>query len=162
MKHTHRKYVKTGFLLTGFAVALGAFGSHWLKKLLDEQSLNTFEIGIRYQMIHALALIILGLNHRKFNETKLNIALWMMVLGTILFSGSLYLLATRNLWGNESFSFVGAITPLGGLLFILSWLILFFSGFSNPEKYNTEKEDSEEVKEKKRHRSRKSTDNPAE
>lgn len=162
MKHTHRKYVKTGFLLAGLAVALGAFGSHGLKKLLDEQSLNTFEIGVRYQMVHALAILVLGLNHRKFNETKLNIALWMMIKGIILFSGSLYLLATRNLWGNESYSFIGAITPLGGLSFILSWLILFFGGFAKSGRYNTEKEDSEGVKEKKRHRSIKSTDNPTE
>ena len=157
MKHTHRKYVKTGFFLAGLSVVFGAFGSHLLKNVINETALNTFEIGVRYQMIHALALIILGLNHRKFSEPKLNMALRLMIIGVIIFSGSLYLLATRGLWAGDSFAFIGAITPVGGLSFILAWLILFFGGFSNSEKYTTEKEELDESSDKKRHRTKKSS-----
>jgi len=157
MKHTHRKYVKTGFFLAGLSVVFGAFGSHLLKNVINETALNTFEIGVRYQMIHALALIILGLNHRKFSEPKLNMALRLMIAGVIIFSGSLYFLATRAIWTSESYAFVGAITPIGGLSFISAWLILFFGGFSNTEKYAAEKEELEENSEKKRHRTKKSS-----
>ncbi|MCG9880566.1 MAG: DUF423 domain-containing protein [Bacteroidia bacterium] len=156
MKHTHRKFVKIGFLFAGLSVVLGAFGSHLLKKYLDEPALNTFEIGVRYQFMHALALIMLGLNHRRFNESRLSAALWLMVIGVIIFSGSLYLLSTRSIWGSDEFKFIGAITPLGGVSFILAWFILFFAGFSSKEKYSAESEDITENKSTKRHRSEKS------
>lgn len=155
MKHTHRKFVRIGFLLAGLSVVFGAFGSHLLKKYLDEQALSTFEIGVRYQFMHALALLVLGLNHRRFNENKLSIALWLMVLGVVIFSGSLYLLSTRSIWGSDDFKFIGAITPLGGLSFILAWFILFALGFSKGEKYSSDDEASSESNSSERQRSRK-------
>lgn len=159
MKHTHRKFVKIGFMLSATGVVLGAFGAHLLKKYIDEQALNTFEIGVRYQMIHAMALVVLGLHHRKFKETSLNIALWLMVIGILLFSGSLYALSTRSIWGSDAFNFLGAITPLGGLSFISAWLILFFMGFSSSEKYTAEKEDNSENLVSKKSRSGRSSKN---
>lgn len=135
MKHTHRAYVRFGFLLMGFAVIFGAFGSHVLKELIGEAELNTWDIGIRYHMVHALAIVVLGVTHRHFDEKKLSLALGLFIVGIVIFSGSLYLLATRNIWGNDSFRIIGAITPLGGVSFIAGWLLLFFRGFT-PEKDN--------------------------
>ncbi|MBU3662857.1 MAG: DUF423 domain-containing protein, partial [Bacteroidetes bacterium] len=103
MKHTHRAYVRIGFLLMVFAVVFGAFGSHVLKEYIGEAELNTWDIGIRYHMVHALAVIILGVTHRHFDEKKLGLALGLFILGIFIFSGSLYFLAMRNIWGNDSF-----------------------------------------------------------
>lgn len=133
MKHTHRIYTKLGFLLAAISVILGAFGSHFLKGLLSEQDLNTFDIGVRYQMMHAMAIIIISLSHRKFDESKLDNILGLFIIGIVIFSGSLYLLSTRSLLGIESIKFIGAITPVGGIAFIFAWLFLFFKGFG-PEK----------------------------
>lgn len=135
MKHTHRAYVRIGFLLMVFAVVFGAFGSHVLKEYIGEAELNTWDIGIRYHMVHALAVIILGVTHRHFDEKKLGLALGLFILGIFIFSGSLYFLAMRNIWGNDSFKIIGAITPFGGASFIAGWLVLFFRGFT-PEKDN--------------------------
>lgn len=138
-----------------FSVIFGAFGSHGLKELVSEKELNTWETGVKYQMIHALALIVLGISHRRFAEKTLNFALYLFIGGIFIFSGSLYLLATRNIWGNESFAVIGAITPLGGLSFIVGWFALFFRGFE-PDKDNggidKDEKDSKEDGEKRRHR----------
>ncbi|MCF8253706.1 MAG: DUF423 domain-containing protein [Bacteroidia bacterium] len=133
MKHTHKVYTKLGFLICAFAVILGAFGAHLLKEKIGENELKTFETGVKYQFYHALAILVLSINYRKFDSKYLQIALSLFFLGIILFSGSLYLLSTINLWGSESFKFIGAITPIGGLSFISGWLILFFKGFSKDE-----------------------------
>lgn len=115
------------FLLLGsanalLAVMLGAFGAHALKSRLDETMLNVYQTGVQYHFYHALGLILVGI-------IALNIPLniwiknsgWMMFFGIVLFSGSLYLLSILNL------RWLGMITPLGGLLFILAWLSLFIS-----------------------------------
>lgn len=130
MQHTHRWSVKLGFLFMAIAVGLGAFGAHELKELIDENALVTWETGIRYLTIHAFAMIILGISHRKFSEKMLNLALRLFILGIILFSGSLLLLSTSVLWAGTKQSFLGAITPLGGVSFIAAWLLLFFKGFA--------------------------------
>ena len=157
MKHTHRIYTRLGFLIAAFGVILGAFGSHVLKELIGESELNTFDIGVRYQMIHALAIIIISLNHRKFDESKLGLALGLFFTGIVIFSGSLYLLSTRSIWGDDSFKIIGAITPLGGIAFISGWLILFFKGFAS-EEGNMEIETTESKPRKHRHRSRSSAE----
>lgn len=153
MKHTHRIYTRLGFLIAAIGVILGAFGSHVLKELIGESELNTFDTGVRYQMIHALAIIIISLNHRKFDESKLDLALGLFLTGIIIFSGSLYLLATRSIWGDDSFRIIGAITPLGGVAFISGWLLLFFKGFA-PEEGKQDFETSETKPRKHKHRSR--------
>jgi uncharacterized membrane protein YgdD (TMEM256/DUF423 family) len=153
MKHTHRIYTRLGFLIAAFGVILGAFGSHVLKELIGESELNTFDTGVRYQMIHALAIIIISLNHRKFDESKLALALGLFFTGIVIFSGSLYLLSTRSIWGDDSFKIIGAITPLGGIAFISGWFLLFFKGFAS-EEGNIEMESTESRPRKHRHRSR--------
>ena len=108
-----------GAISGGVAVALGAFGAHALKAHLTAERLTTFETGVRYQLYHALALLGVTIAIARWPVSTLpNIAGWLFVIGTLLFSGSLYLLCfTRQRWW-------GAVTPFGGLAFIAGWVCL--------------------------------------
>lgn len=98
------------------AVVIGAFGAHGLKGRLDEYGLSVFEIGVRYQFYHALALVLLGLSTRVLNHGATAPAAAFLV-GTVVFSGSLYLLAiSQARW-------LGAVTPFGGVAFIAGWIM---------------------------------------
>lgn len=97
------------------AVALGAFGAHALKGIVLPEQLVIFETGNRYQMYHALALLVVGLGLRQTSCAMFRYSAWCFIGGIVLFSGSLYVLA---LTGFKSF---GAITPVGGLLFLIGW-----------------------------------------
>ena len=108
------------------AIVLGAFGAHALKNFLNIQQLATFETGVKYQMYHALFLLLIANNQNISEKTKKYI-FSLIVIGTIFFSGSLYLLATNPLT-NFDFKKFGFITPIGGLLLISSWG-LFFASF---------------------------------
>ena len=118
------KYFKVGVIFAFTSVILGAFGAHLLKDLLSADKLSSFKTGVRYQMFHALGIIILSLNQDKFTE-KLNRVLQIMSLGVILFSFSIYLLSLQNIL-NIKLTFLGIITPIGGLFLINSWMLLFF------------------------------------
>jgi uncharacterized membrane protein YgdD (TMEM256/DUF423 family) len=120
-----RKIAGTAAILGGIAILLGAFGAHALKKHLNLAELNTFETGVRYQMYHALFLLYTSQTKAIIEKTK-NIIYNLVLLGTLLFSGSIYLLATNNL---TLFNFkpIGFITPIGGFLLILAWFVLFFN-----------------------------------
>ena len=96
-------------------VAAGAFGAHGLKGRLDPEMLSVFEAGVRYQMYHAFALIAAAGVHTKWPSRFVRIGGWLFVIGTILFSGSLYLLSVSGV------KWLGAITPLGGLAFLAGW-----------------------------------------
>ena len=109
---------RLGAALAFVAVALGAFAAHGLKNHYGAAELHTFEVGVRYQMYHALALLVLGLLDSEGSRSAFRKATWAFALGTLLFSGSLYVLA---LTGIEIF---GIVTPIGGLLFLAGWLIL--------------------------------------
>ncbi|WP_334047816.1 DUF423 domain-containing protein [Alteromonas gracilis] len=113
-----KSYLIIGALLAGLAVVLGAFGAHGLKSLLTSQQLNTFEIGVRYQMYHALALILLPALSAYVSSKWVNRAAFCFVTGTVLFSGSLYALAISGI------KWFGPVTPLGGLFFITGWTLL--------------------------------------
>ena len=117
------KFIKVAILFSVTSVILGAFGAHLLKDLLTETQLNSFKTGIRYQMFHGLAILILALNRNYFTD-KLNRILQLMSVGVILFSLSIYLLNLQDLFG-ISLSFLGPITPVGGLFLITSWTLLF-------------------------------------
>ncbi len=108
-----------GSLFAGLAVALGAFGAHALRDRLDADLLNTFETAVRYQMYHALGLLAVGLVLARFSSSAfIPLSGWLFVAGIVLFSGSLYLLCfTGARW-------LGAVTPFGGVAFILGWLLL--------------------------------------
>jgi uncharacterized membrane protein YgdD (TMEM256/DUF423 family) len=99
-------------------VAFGAFGAHGLKSRLSAEMLSTFEVGVRYQMYHALALLFVAWALGRWPGTAPVAAGWLFVAGTLLFSGSLYLLSLTGV------RWLGAITPLGGLAFLAGWLCL--------------------------------------
>lgn len=106
--------------ISGFlSVALGAFGAHALKEKLDEYSLGIFHTGVTYQTTHALALILVALLIKWYPDSAgLTWAGWCFAIGTIIFSGSLYALALSGV------KVLGAITPIGGLLFLVGWALL--------------------------------------
>ncbi|MDO6567412.1 DUF423 domain-containing protein [Alteromonas sp. 1_MG-2023] len=110
-----------GILLAGSAVMLGAFGAHGLKAILSPSALATFEVGVRYQMYHGLAIIALSALVSVVQVTWLNRVAALFVAGCVLFSGSVYLL---SITGSK---FFGPITPLGGLLMIIGWIMLLFA-----------------------------------
>jgi len=100
------------------AVAAGAFGAHALRDRLSADMLATFETGARYQMYHALALLLVAWAITRWPGPLTTTAGWLFVIGTLIFSGSLYLLSLTGL------RWLGAITPLGGVAFIGGWLLL--------------------------------------
>ncbi len=109
------------------SVILGAFGAHALKKVLGEAQLQSFETGVKYQMYHAIVLLIVGF-FLSF-ETRLQVSMgWSFIIGTFLFSFSIYLLSLSSVLG-VNFRFLGPVTPLGGLLIIIGWMLLFVVTF---------------------------------
>ncbi len=117
--------VSIGLIFGALAIALGAFGAHALKKVLSPDALNTFETGVKYQMYHALFLLFLGTTTLVSQKTK-SIVLYLIFFGVLFFSGSIYLLATKNITG-INFDMIGIITPLGGLLLITAWTAVFIN-----------------------------------
>src|SRR5438874_1401571 len=118
------KWIRLGAVFAFLGVALGAFGAHALRGRLDPALSQTFETGVRYQMFHALALILTGLVRERAAASRqrwLEVAGVLFVIGIVLFSGSLYLLAATGVraWG--------AVTPLGGLAFLGAWILLAFA-----------------------------------
>jgi uncharacterized membrane protein YgdD (TMEM256/DUF423 family) len=110
--------------LSGFlGVALGAFGAHALKARLGPDMLATFEVGVRYQMYHALALLAVGWACTRFPGPVLTAGGWLFVAGTVIFSGSLYALSLSGV------RWLGAITPLGGLVLLGGWLCLAWAAW---------------------------------
>lgn len=124
-----RRIMITAVLLGIISIVLGAFGAHALKKIISPEAIVTFEVGVRYQMYHALFLLFLATNGRIQEKTKKNILI-LTIFGVIFFSGSIYFLATNNL---TSFDFkkIGFITPIGGLLLIVAWIWLLIDLLKN-------------------------------
>ena len=106
------------------AVIFGAFGAHALKERLESASLAAWQTAVQYQFYHALALLLVGLLMFHMPSRSLSVASIAMALGSALFSGSLYLLATRNLLPFGELRFLGPVTPLGGLTLIIGWIAL--------------------------------------
>lgn len=120
-----KKFIYISILFCLTAIILGAFEAHLFKELLSENKLSSFETGIRYQMFHGLTILILSLNKDYFTK-KLSIVLKIMSFGTVLFSLSIYLLSLQGVL-NIKLSFLGPITPIGGLFLIISWILLIFN-----------------------------------
>lgn len=116
-----------GTLLAGLAVALGAFGAHGLKKLVDAETVSVYQTGVQYQMYHALALIAVGILIQRTENTLMNYAGFFFVGGIVCFSGSLYLLSSFKAMNKVVPGFIYPITPLGGILFIVGWILLLFA-----------------------------------
>src|SRR5215475_1353063 len=116
-----RVFVVLGSLSALLAVAAGAFGAHALRARLSRDMLDIFEVAARYQMYHALALLGVGMASARWSGGATNVAGWLFVIGTVIFSGSLYLLSlTGHRW-------LGAVTPIGGLAFLAGWAALAWS-----------------------------------
>jgi uncharacterized membrane protein YgdD (TMEM256/DUF423 family) len=116
-----RFFFVSGAIAAFVGVALGAFGAHSLKDRLSPDMLAIFEVGVRYQMYHALGLLAVAWAITRWPEANLNSAGWAFIVGIVVFSGSLYLLTlTDARW-------LGAITPIGGLAFLAGWAILVWS-----------------------------------
>ena len=122
-----KKIISTGAILGMLAIILGAFGAHALKKILAIEQLTTFETGVKYQMYHALFLLFIGLS--SLSQKAKKTIYFLVVLGVIFFSGSIYLLATNGHFIPFDFKTIGFVTPIGGLLLISAWGSLFFSLF---------------------------------
>ena len=113
-----REWIIVGSIFAVIGVLMGAFGSHGLKTRVTSEDLIIFETGVRYQMYHAIGLIILGVIGINFPYGMIQIPGYLFSLGILLFSGSLYLLVITNI------RWFGAVTPIGGLCFIAGWILL--------------------------------------
>ncbi len=109
------------------AVILGALGSHALKEVLRPEQLESFTIGVRYQMTHVLLLMVVLLTSY-FDEDVKQTSFWLTIIGILLFSGSIYLLNLQELLGTK-LSFLGPVTPIGGLFLIANWGFLALKAF---------------------------------
>lgn len=115
----HKKFLLLGAACALTGVGMGAFGAHGLKAVLSPEMLTVYKTGVAYQMWHALGLILIALVIRLSSGSRLlNWAGWMMFVGILLFSGSLYLLTILNV------RWLGMITPFGGTLFLAAWLLI--------------------------------------
>lgn len=119
-----RNRIAMGCILSGVAVVAGAFGAHALKGLLDEKYSHTYQTAVTYHFYHALALIFSGMLAPVASPSLLKIAYRFFLVGLLLFSGSLYLLTLLMAFMNIRYGWLGAITPFGGLSFILGWVML--------------------------------------
>lgn len=126
-----KKIITTGALMGMIAIILGAFGAHALKKLLTPELLVTFETGVRYQMYHAFFLLLLP-NFKTLTEKTKKTIYYLVIFGVLLFSGSIYGLATNYLTPFD-FKTIGFVTPIGGLLLIIAWGMLFYDYFKQKQ-----------------------------
>ena len=110
-----------GSLFAALSVLLGAFGAHGLKNRLSMEDLAIFETAVRYQMYHALGILLMGVASFYLTEKLVSIPAYFLILGIIIFSGSLFLLVFTNL------KWFGAITPIGGLCLMIGWLLLAYN-----------------------------------
>lgn len=124
MNNFDKKILITATLLAAITIAIGAFGAHGLKKLVDAASLSSFETGVRYQMYHVIALGIVGFA-KGISESTKKWVFRFFILGILLFSGSIYLLTLKD-FIPVSNQILGPVTPLGGLLFMVGWLRLCY------------------------------------
>lgn len=114
----------TGSFIVAATIAIGAFGAHGLKEMLPADALATFEVGVRYQMYHALGIIVLGMLPSISQKLKQRI-FWFFIIGILFFSGSIYLLSMNSILPFET-SVIGFVTPFWGGLFITGWILLAY------------------------------------
>ncbi len=119
----NKKALTSGAFFAMLAVVLGAFGAHALKEKLPAEMLQAFETGVRYQFYHSFALLVSGIIYQAFPNKNLKLAITFFIIGIGLFSGSLYVMALLSMNG-MSIGQAGIITPIGGLFFILGWVLM--------------------------------------
>ena|ERR1700712_1943533 len=126
----NKQIILTASLFGVLAVIAGAFGAHALQAVLSTKQLDVWHTAVQYQFYHVFALLFLSLLTRFKNNMVLT-TYYLFTFGIILFSGSLYLLACRDLLGWSWLPMVGPVTPVGGLLFIAGWVTLAIAGYKN-------------------------------
>ncbi|GAC1418910.1 MAG: DUF423 domain-containing protein [Flavisolibacter sp.] len=131
-----KMFLIIGTLLAGLAVALGAFGAHGLKKIVDNDTVAIYQTGVQYQMYHAIALLFLGLIVQRSASSFFNYAGLFLIGGIVFFSGSLYLIASLKAMNKVIPRLLGIMTPLGGLLFILGWMLLLIAVIKKADLFN--------------------------
>ena len=114
-------WIITGSLLAALSVLVGAFGAHGLKSRVSTADLYIFETGVKYQMYHALGLILIGFIGFHYRQEILTIPAYLLLTGAIIFSGSLYILVLTNI------RWFGAVTPVGGICLVLGWILLSYN-----------------------------------
>lgn len=122
-----KKIIQLAGISGALAVGIGAFGAHGLESLLIQNGrLETFQTAVQYHFYHTLALLGIGILGKAIPNWKgISLSAWCMILGILIFSGSLYVLCLTGI------TWLGAITPLGGLAFILGWMNIFYSSYKN-------------------------------
>jgi uncharacterized membrane protein YgdD (TMEM256/DUF423 family) len=123
----HKGFLITASILGGLSVVLGAFAAHGLRRILSADQVAVFETGVRYQFYHTFALLIVGILFEKFAGGLMQAAGICFIIGILLFSGSLYLLAALRATENVGLSKLGIITPFGGLFFIAGWMLMLIA-----------------------------------
>lgn len=126
-----KRILVTASLFGATAVVLGAFGAHGLKSLIDQNALEIWAKGVEYQFYHTFALLFLYHFAAKRESMLVKLAYGFFTFGILLFSGSLYLLATRSILDIGFVNYIGPVTPIGGFLLICGWLSVFFLALKN-------------------------------
>ena len=117
----HKTFLSLGALFGGIAVALGAFGAHSLKQIVSTDVVSVFQTGVQYQMYHTLALLVVAIVFERLPNKWIRWSGYLFSFGILFFSGSLYLITALKAEERSIPALIGAITPIGGLLFILAW-----------------------------------------
>lgn len=117
-------FIRTAAVLGAISVATGAFAAHTLKSIVTPEVLQIFETAVKYQFYHVIALLATGILYQQYPGKKLEWAGWLFIAGIVLFCGSLYLLCLLKHLHPADRSWVGAVTPLGGICFIIGWLLM--------------------------------------
>lgn len=120
----NKNWLSIAALLAGLAVAAGAFGAHGLKKLVEPQYVDTFKTGAQYQFYHALAIGLVALISQFVDNVWIKRTITAFLIGIVLFSGSLYVLVILKAMNPNSPTWLGMITPLGGVAFLIGWIFL--------------------------------------
>lgn len=123
----NKSFLKTGALLGALTIIFGAFAAHAIKSRVNAETLAIFETGVRYQMYHVFAIILVGIIYKDFPFKSMLWAGKLFLAGIILFSGSLYLLTYFKAAGKENMYWLGAVTPFGGICFIVGWFLILKS-----------------------------------
>lgn len=127
-------FIAVAGLLAAVGVMLGALGAHSLKTQLDPNQLSVFDTAVKYHLYHSLALFIIAFFMEKIKAKYIIWAGWCFMAGVLFFSGSLYLLSTKDITGLQNIGWLGPVTPLGGLFFIFGWIFVFFSALTIKKK----------------------------
>lgn len=121
-------FITTGAVFGALGIIIGAFGAHALKKIFSEEHLKNFETGVKYQMYHALLLVIIGFNTQHITSYE-NLLFYSLTFGILLFSFSIYGLCI-SIALNKNLKILGPITPIGGLLLLLGWILLILNSIN--------------------------------